>query len=223
MSRKKLILTAIILALVLAIGGILAYFTDVDTKVNKFKMGNVDIEVIEPSWPGNPDTPGEEDKPVEDIVPNQEIPKDPQIINKGSNDIYAFAEVSVPYENIILEGQTAATDKELFTYTVNPGWIEVGTASKDTAKKTFTHVYAYVGKEASDINDKVKALKKNETTPAVFDKIKFIDIHETGNTTSSVQTTSLEVVVSGYGIQTTDLGTESTNPSDIWQLVKSVN
>ena len=87
MSRKKLILTAIILALVLAIGGILAYFTDVDTKVNKFKMGNVDIEVIEPSWPGNPDTPGEEDKPVEDIVPNQEIPKDPQIINKGSNDI----------------------------------------------------------------------------------------------------------------------------------------
>ena len=45
MSRKKLILTAIILALVLAIGGILAYFTDVDTKVNKFKMGNVDIEV----------------------------------------------------------------------------------------------------------------------------------------------------------------------------------
>ena len=48
MSRKKLIITAIVLALVLAIGGILAYFTDVDTKINKFTMGNVDIEVLEP-------------------------------------------------------------------------------------------------------------------------------------------------------------------------------
>ena len=82
MSRKKLIITAIVLALVLAIGGILAYFTDVDTKINKFTMGNVDIEVLEPSWPG--------EEGVKDIVPNQEVNKDPQVKNKGSNDIYAF-------------------------------------------------------------------------------------------------------------------------------------
>ena len=215
MSRKKLIITALVLTLVLAIGGILAYFTDVDTKVNKFTMGNVDIEVLEPSWPG--------DEGVNNIVPNQEIDKDPQVKNKGSNDIYAFVKVSVPYENITIEGQTVAQDTELFTYTLNAGWTEIGTAIKDETGKTFTHVYAYTGTEASDSATKVKALGKGLTTPAVFDKVKFIDVKETGSETSSIQTSELQVVVTGYGIQTTDLGTESTTPADNWELVKSAN
>ena len=45
MNRKKLIITAIILVLILIIGGILAYFTDVETKTNKFKMGGANITV----------------------------------------------------------------------------------------------------------------------------------------------------------------------------------
>lgn len=107
MSRKKLILTAIVLVLVLAIGGILAYFTDVQTRHNKFKTGMVDIEVDEPSWPGqpvpnpeydpetNPDVPQTIDPEVP-VVPGQEVPKDPQVVNKGDGQVYAFVEVTIP-------------------------------------------------------------------------------------------------------------------------------
>ena len=215
MSRKKLIITAVILTLILIIGGILAYFTDVDTKVNKFTMGNVQIRVDEPSWPGDDD--GADG--IENIVPNQEIPKDPQITNLGSTDIYAFVKVIVPYENIFVGSATEAADTELFTYTVNTGWVEVGTAEKNTTAKTFTHIYAYVG----DNTNELKAVEKDVTTPAVFDKVKFVDVKENGLENSSIQNTELEVVVSGYGIQTTDLGTDSKAPADIWPLVVSSN
>lgn len=213
MSRKKLILTAVILTLILIIGGILAYFTDVDTKVNKFTMGNVSISVDEPNWPGTVDTP------VENIVPNDVIPKDPQITNTGSIDIYAFVKVVVPYENVVV-GDAAAADTELFTYELNDGWVEVGTSTEDAQAKTVTHVYAYVDSTNTSV---LKALKATETTPAVFDAVKLVDIKETGDGNSTIQGADLEVTVSGYGIQTTDLGTDSKAPADIWPLVVSAN
>lgn len=209
MSRKKLVLTAIVLILILAIGGILAFFTDVETKTNTFQMGNIDIIVEEPSWPGNDE--------VVNIIPNQEVPKDPQITNNGTNDVYAFVKVVVPFDNVTLEGQSAKTEQELFTYTVNEGWVEVGTAEKNTTDKTVTHVYAYA--EGSE----VKALLKDETTPAVFDKIKFVNMKETEFANSAVQSQELNVVVSGYGIQTTDLNTTSKAPADIWSLLEAQN
>lgn len=214
MSRKKLILTAVILTLILIIGGILAYFTDVDTKVNKFTMGNVSILVEEPSWPGVGDNP------VEGIVPNDEIPKDPQIKNTGSIDIYAFVKVVVPYENVVVGDAAAAAETELFTYDLNAGWVEVGTSTKDDQAKTVTHVYAYVD---STNTSELKALKATERTPAVFDAVKLVDIKETGDGNSTIQGADLEVEVSGYGIQTTDLGTDSKAPADIWPLVVSAN
>ena len=211
MSRKKLILTAVILTLILIIGGILAYFTDVDTKVNKFTMGNVSILVEEPSWEGG-------DEGVEDIVPNQEVPKDPQITNTGSTDVYAFIKVVVPYANVVVGDATVAADTELFTYELNEGWVEVGTSTKDEQAKTVTHVYAYV-----DSSNELKDLASTEKTTAVFDSVTLVDIKETGSDNSTVQNSQLEVVVSGYGIQTTDLGTDSKAPADIWQLVVSDN
>jgi predicted ribosomally synthesized peptide with SipW-like signal peptide len=44
MNKKKSIAVAIVLALVLLIGGMLAYFTDKDTKTNTFTIGD-DIEI----------------------------------------------------------------------------------------------------------------------------------------------------------------------------------
>lgn len=210
MSRKKIILTAVILTLILIIGGILAYFTDVETIENKFTMGNVSILVEEPSWP---------DGGVTNIVPNQEIPKDPQITNKGSTDIYAFIKVEVPYENVVVGDATSAADTELFTYTLESGWKEVGTSTKDTQDKTITHIYAYV----NDANE-LKALAKDEiTTNPVFRTVTLVDIKETNDKNSIIQGKDLQVTVSGYGIQTTDLGTDSKAPADIWPLVVSAN
>lgn len=214
MSRKKLILTAVILTLILIIGGILAYFTDVDTKTNSFKMGNVSIKVVEEKWEGT------ETNPVVDIVPNQIVNKDPKIENTGSTEVYAFIKVEVPYANVVV-GDDAAADTELFTYDLNDGWVEVGPSTKDDQAKTVTHVYAYVD---STNTSELKALEPTEkTTSAVFDTVKLVDIKETDDGNSTIQGADLEIEVSGYGIQTTDLGTDSKAPADIWQLVVSDN
>ena len=227
MSRKKLIITAIILVLVLAIGGILAYFTDVQTKTNKFKMGTVEIEVTEPSWPGDENTPV-------DIVPEQEIAKDPTVTNKGDGEVYAFAEVTIPCETVKIGDATTATLTELFTLLhnvtddttgevtkesgINPAWAQVGTKTAvydetdDTKIVGYTYVYAY------GTATKLTGLTKNESTPPVFDYVKFADVTEDSATTNSIQGSNFEVVVSGYGIQAD--GLESDDPATVWALVK---
>ena len=50
MTKKKSIAVAIVLAIVLLIGGMLAYFTDTDTETNEFTLGNVSIDLQEPNW-----------------------------------------------------------------------------------------------------------------------------------------------------------------------------
>ena len=46
MSKKKSIAVAIVLLLVLLIGGMLAYFTDTDTATNVFVLGD-DIDIFD--------------------------------------------------------------------------------------------------------------------------------------------------------------------------------
>lgn len=218
MSRKKLIVTSIILVLILAIGGILAYFTDVETKTNTFAMGKVDIEVTETDWPVG------EDEKVTDVVPGTTVPKNPQVKNKGTTPVYAFVTVSIPYENVVV-GNNAKTDAELFTTNYdasNSEWVEIGTATKDTTNKTFTHVYAYVGNATGDSTNKVKALEGNQTTSAVFTTVTFADVKEIDGDASAIQGKDLNVIVKGYGIQTTEIG-NSTVPATVWGLVQSAN
>lgn len=234
MSRKKLIFTAIILALVLLIGGILAYFTDVQTKTNSFTMGNVDIEVDEGNFPDNG---------IENVTPGIEYEKSPKIINKGTTPVYAFVKVSIPYRNISVDGGDAS-DTELFELLhitdategttavgTNAGWTLVNVAEegatdpvtsvKDTTAQTVTYVYAYV-----DAQGKLKALNGKEgtvedETNTLFDKIRFIDVSESTPTGSQIQGQTFNVTVSGYGIQTSELGlseTDATNPAKVWPL-----
>ena len=98
MSRKKLIITSIVLVLILIIGGILAYFTDVDTKTNNLKLGQVDIEVVETLWDQNLASSGATG--LTDLMPGQQITKDPVIHNEGASPVYVFAEVSIPTANV---------------------------------------------------------------------------------------------------------------------------
>ena len=50
-NRKKLVAVALLLCLVLLIGGISAYFTDkTETLSNTYTIGNIEIELTEPSW-----------------------------------------------------------------------------------------------------------------------------------------------------------------------------
>lgn len=252
MSRKKLISVAIVLALMIAIGGILAYFTDVKTKTNQFKMGKIDIEVDEGDFP--PDG-------VSNVVSGIEFNKSPKVINKGTIPVYAFVEVNIPYDTVKVGNETTATEQDLFELLhitgenttavgINAGWKSVNfagstetstgsgiyvkkthqaateTTEEDTTRGVATYVFAYVGDGTT-----LKALagkanaeaEKGDETNTVFDKVRFIDVTETSPDNSNIQGKTFNVIVSGYGIQTTELGldgADATNPEKVWPLVK---
>lgn len=144
MMKKKLktMLLCTALAGTLAVGGIMAYFTDGDTTTNTFTVGKISLDLEEPNW-----------IPPEDITPNQEIKKDPQITNNGVNSEFVFLEVSVPYKNVVTANddgtKNQAADHELFTYTVNSCWTELGTGTKNAENGTVTHLYVYGTAEES--------------------------------------------------------------------------
>lgn len=237
MSRKKLIITAIVLVLILAIGGILAYFTDVETKTNKFKMGGANITVTEPSWPNdNPDDPV-------DIVPGLKVAKDPIVTNVGDGEVYAFVEVTIPKETVKIGTQTTASLQELFTtqyistpaqgqtpavYTngINPAWVQLGTptdiAATGTEPAKVRYTYAYGTESAGTIT--LTALTNtsgSNATPAVFDQVTFADVKEDSTTpaANSIQGKNYEVVVTGYGIQTD--GLDTTDAATIFGYAKN--
>lgn len=202
--KRKLKTTILVGAMagVVAVGGIMAYFTDGDTATNTFTVGKISIDLQEPDW-----------EPPEDITPEQEFDKNPQIKNDGLNDEYVFATVAVPYKNLVTANadgtKNAAADTELFSYTVNTGWVELGTPSKDTVAGTITHTYAY-GTDSA-----MTALAKNATTPTLFDKVKFANIVEDQN----LEGTSLDIVINAYAIQTGNINGGKTAPADVWSVL----
>ena len=64
MSKKRAILAAVVLALVLCIGGVLAYFSDSEKATNTFTVGNISIQLTEANWNASNAT---------SILPNQLI------------------------------------------------------------------------------------------------------------------------------------------------------
>lgn len=207
MNKKvKNIAVASAMAGVLALGGIGAYFTDSDSASNEFTVGKISLDLTEPNW--NPDN-------GKDITPNKEISKDPTVTNDGVNSEFVFLTVSVPYENIITANDdgtiNTATDTELYSYTVNNGWTEIGTAKKDEAKKTITHTYVY-----GDANACTE-LAKGVATPTLFDSVKFVNAVEG----QGLETSTYNIDINAYGIQTTDINGGKTAPSDVWSVLST--
>ena len=209
MTKKKIatLSAALGLSCVALIGGMSAYFTDAETATNEFTVGRVSLDLQEPNW-----------EPPTDITPNQTIEKDPQVQNDGINDEFIFLEVKVPYENIIVandDGTRKPTaDTELFSYSVNSGWTELGTGTKDAGSKTVTHLYVY------GTADACTALQKGSTTPTLFDTVTFCNAIED----QGLEETHREIVINAYGIQTTDIengpeGADTVKPNEVWQVI----
>ena len=93
--------------------------------------------------------------------------------------------------------------KELFTYTVNSGWnlLENGTCTGGKAVK----VYNYGSASA------MTELAVNASTPALFNNVTLVNLT---NAEASKATGNLDMVVTGYGIQSE--GLESTTPTAVW-------
>ena len=219
------------LAGVLTIGGISAYFTDADTATNEFTVGKVSIDLQEPNF-------DEDAVEVNEVTPGLEIKKDPKIVNTGKNEAYGFLKVVVPYKEVVTadeEGNAdaAASYKELFTYNVNDGWIELEDYKEVSEQDgTVTHIYAYAADEAT--MTAIADADANGATATLFDYVKLINLVE-GN----LEENDLQIDVTAYAIQTSNLkdatgtpdGTDGdlvngegtndtiTDASDIWDII----
>lgn len=88
MMKKKILALSMVacLAATALVGGTLAYFTDTtETKVNEFTVGNVNIDLTEPSWEGEGT-----------LMPGKSYEKDPTItVAEKSEDCYAFLKLDM--------------------------------------------------------------------------------------------------------------------------------
>lgn len=197
------IILAGVLAIMLTVGGISAYFTDGDSVTNAFTVGKISLELKEPDW--DPEN-------AKDIVPGQTITKNPQVINDGANAEYVFVEVIVPYETlqtVNADGtRNPAQDTELYSYLVNQEW-HMMERTVNVEEKTVTYLYAY------GTADQCTELPVGETTPAVFEAVTFANIVEN----EALEGTTLEITLNAYGIQTTNLNGGVGTPVEVWAVI----
>lgn len=205
MNRKKVILVAIVLALLLLIGSMLAYFTDTESKTNNFTLGEKKIDIIltETLWDNLPDADGDHiPDAAEDIIPGATITKDPQIKNNSTtNSVCVFAKVIVP---------AVSQNKEIFTYTIDSTkWVEVGTPEYDSDEGTVTHVYAYGSAQ------EMTELESGVTTEKVFASVTV----NSALTEADLQNieSSQQIDIEAHGIQYDNL--ESYVPADVLDLI----
>jgi predicted ribosomally synthesized peptide with SipW-like signal peptide len=201
MSKKKLVGVAIVLALILLIGGVIAYFTDVtDPVTNVFTLGDkVDIELTETAWPtASANALG--------MHPGAEVNKNPTINNVSTTTpAYVFMKVTVPYYDSNADG---TVDAALFSYNVNSGWTEIK-STLDTDTKFCTKVYAY-GTDSA-----MTTLAANATTGALFDKVTLVPTLTA--TQKGTAPANPNIDVKAYGIQIDNLGDADT-PTEIFAL-----
>lgn len=199
-------------------GGISAYLTDADTATNTFTVGEVQIDTLEPNYPGN----GSDE--VKDLVSLEEVPKDPQIKNTGKNRSIVFSRVDIPMANVITADESgnrnAQANVELFNFRTldktfgngtvganlnswNPQWILLETVYLDDNGLTVTESTAT---KCSRLYGYETVLEENETTVSVFDVVRLINVIE-GQIDNSTQ----NIVLTSYAIQAENI-TDLTTP-----------
>lgn len=123
------------------------------------------------------------------------------------------------------------TSADLFSdkQNVNSKWVQVGEVKKDTVNKTFTYVYAYVGK-----SKQLEALSPGVTTEyPLFNKVYMLNFRErekdNNNSTSTKFPDSnrdYSIKIRAYGIQANYLesGDSTTfDPEKVWKIIKPDN
>ena len=202
----KTMLIAGALAAIMAVGGISAYFTATDNLTNSWTVGKIDVELQEPLY----------DAAVAErsnITPNKPLTKDPQVLNKGTNDAFVFLKVTVPKANVKVASQdgTEVTGalQELFDYAIDEHWVKVEMQESDASN---SYVYAYGTKEACT------ALSPSAKTPVIFKdgKITFKNVIEG----QGLDGTTLEMPVEAFAIQTANITeNQTTDPKQVWSVL----
>ena len=173
-----------------SVGGVSAYLTDYEKVSNEFTVGKVDIELKEPEWKP------EENKKIE---PSKVIHKDPQITNTGTNDAFVYMEVSIPMANVEAAAENGERlgkkVQELFYFEAKDNWMQLSVQNTES-RRTYTYAYK-------------KILKPQETSEALFDTVKFLNLIE-----GQLDGQTFEIPVRAYAIQTSYTGGSSENLSE---------
>ena len=238
MNKKKTIIAAAVLTIVLLVGGILAYFTDTEEQTNIFTIGNVDITLTEAGWTegsfvsdvwtASSNTGDYSRTEALNLTPNAVIPKAPIVTNVGSNDAYVYVKVLVPMDDAKTAAEalagTAGANKELFTFTLNSGWRQLSRTEVDANTDTVADYAEYIFVYASGTHTGDSILKEEMTilnkdgsatgteTPAVFNNVTLIDLAEVP------ASTDLEINVKAYAIQANNIDSAKTNAAQIYSL-----
>ncbi len=96
MKKRKLITAVALVVLVgVSVFSTLAYFTDKADKTNPFVVGNIDLELNEPTWDKYTDTKSPDYNPEYNVlVPNKQIAKDPIVTLKAKSEAsYLFVKL----------------------------------------------------------------------------------------------------------------------------------
>ena len=173
-----------------SVGGVSAYLTDYEKVSNEFTVGKVDIELKEPEWKP------EENKKIE---PSKVIHKDPQITNTGTNDAFVYMEVSIPMATVEAAAENGERlgkkVQELFYFEAKDSWMQLSVQNTES-RRTYTYAYK-------------KILKPQETSEALFDTVKFLNLIE-----GQLDGQTFEIPVRAYAIQTSYTGGSSDNLSE---------
>ena len=223
MKKKSLKTAALVLSIVgiLGAGGIMAYLTDTDSATNTFNMKKVDITEEETGW-----------TEPEEVTPNMVITKDPTVANIGDVPVFVFQTVSVPVANVVVAKEDgtrlAQADTELFSFTANPGWYLMGTRNIMGEGAYAANVVAREYLYAYGTNAKMTALPETagqNRTPALFNNVKYANVIEgsVDNKGNSLSAGTQVIDVKAYGIQTTDVNGNITDPAGIWAVYTNQN
>ena len=196
MNKKKSIAVAVVLLLVLLIGGMLAYFTDTDDAENVFTIGD-DVEItLTETW---------NEADGQEVHPGVNIAKAPAIRNDSTTTpAYVFLKVEVPC--YIASGTTP--DTRLFNFTAKSEWALINTPAIDATTSTITYIYAYGSISA------MTELDAEETTETLFDSVT-VNPSLTQDQKASIPSEP-NIMITAYGIQTDGLSTAV--PSGIFEL-----
>ena len=213
--KRRNSIVAIMLVAALAITGALAFLTAKDSAENKFTVGNVDIELTEPSWV---------EADGENIVPGQVIAKDPTITNTGKNDAYVYMMVEIPkaYSTDIVfkndSGKSTVETKShypLFSFDTNEGWTLI---NSQVGTEDDGYDYYLYGYDAS--------LAPTEST-TLFNEVVFANVTENFvNSITGKPIINLAIKVTGYAIQSDFYNKEageSATAATAWKLFAKQN
>ncbi|MBR2784900.1 MAG: InlB B-repeat-containing protein [Clostridia bacterium] len=128
--------TLVMVLIVFAIAGVVAYFTDSASMKNKFtvEIGNVDITLTETRFDST--------QTMANILPGQVIEKNPAIENVGVTPAYVYLKVTVPKEGYTDSSGNTETGIPFFSYSKDNSWTEM-TAYRQETDTSVTKVYYY--------------------------------------------------------------------------------